>query len=152
MIDKKGNAVINLMVILAVCLMFVNPGPADSDSLFIDNDGKVMVGGNLEVAEKVKAKSLAGNGSELALEENKSITEIDSRINNMNNAKLDKAGGVVTGNVSIGTKDSKAKLAVNGDVNIQGGVSSYGRHQRDDQDEATYEISPRYHLSLTAPV
>mgnify|MGYP001182123007 CR=1 FL=1 len=152
MIDKKRNIVINLMVILAVYLMCFNPGPAGSDSLFIDKDGKVTVGGNLEVAEKVKARSFAGNGSELAIESNKSITEIDSRINNMDNTKLDKAGGVVTGNVSIGTKDSKAKLAVNGDVNIQGGVSSYGRYQRDDQEEAPYEISPRYHLSLTAPV
>ncbi|MEN6489149.1 MAG: hypothetical protein ABFD66_09790 [Smithella sp.] len=152
MIDKKRNTVINLMVILAVCLVFVNLSLADSDSLFIDKDGKVIVGRNLDVTEKVTAKSFEGNGSELALEGNKSITEIDSRMNTMNNAKLDKAGGVITGNVSIGEKDSKAKLDVNGDVNIQGKVSYYGRYQRDDQDEATYEIFPRYHLSLTAPV
>ena len=116
MIDRVRNTVINPMVILAICLMCFNPGLAGSDSLFIDKDGKVIVGGNLEVTEKVTAKSFEGNGSELAIESNKSITEIDSRMNTMNNTKLDKAGGVVTGNVSIGTKDNKADLEVTGEI------------------------------------
>ena len=55
------------------------------------------------------------------------------------------------GNVGIGNPDPKAKLDVVGDVRIQGKVTSRGRYQRDDDPESTYEISPRYHLSLTAP-
>jgi hypothetical protein len=59
------------------------------------------------------------------------------------------------GNVGIGTTDPKAALdvkgnaLVNGDLSVSGKAHTKGRYQRDDQAETTYEISPRYHLSLT---
>jgi hypothetical protein len=56
------------------------------------------------------------------------------------------------GKVGIGTTNPEARLDVNGDARIRGKVHSQGRYQRDDQAEAPSEISPRYHLSLTAPV
>lgn len=55
------------------------------------------------------------------------------------------------GNVGIGTTNPEAKLDVGGDARIRGKVSSYARYQRNDQTESTYDISPQYHLSLTAP-
>ena len=56
------------------------------------------------------------------------------------------------GNVGIGTTDPKSKLEVNGDAMIKGKITHSGRLQVNDQAEKTYEISPRYHLSLTAPI
>lgn len=61
-------------------------------------------------------------------------------------------GGNVTmngGNVGIGTASPRAKLEVAGDARINGKVTRYARYQRDDETEGFYEISPRYHLSLT---
>ena len=55
------------------------------------------------------------------------------------------------GSVGIGTPSPEAKLDVVGDARIRGKVSSYARYQRDDQAETTYQLSPRYHLSLTGP-
>ena len=53
------------------------------------------------------------------------------------------------GNVGIGTASPGAKLEVAGDARINGKVTHYARYQRDDEPEGVYEISPRYHLSLT---
>ncbi len=53
------------------------------------------------------------------------------------------------GNVGIGTASPGAKLEVVGDARIKGQVTRYARYQRDDDAETFYEISPRYHLSLT---
>ena len=61
-------------------------------------------------------------------------------------------GGNVTmngGNVGIGTASPEAKLDVAGDARIRDKVTRYARYQRDDDLESYYEISPRYHLSLT---
>jgi hypothetical protein len=55
------------------------------------------------------------------------------------------------GSVGIGTANPEAKLDVVGDTRIRGKFSSYARYQKDDQTESAYDISPRYHLSLTAP-
>ena len=53
------------------------------------------------------------------------------------------------GNVGIGTANPGAKLEVAGDVRINGKFTRYARYQRDDEPESVYEITPRYHLSLT---
>ncbi len=41
-------------------------------------------------------------------------------------------------------------LQVGGDARVNGNLTQSARYQRDDQPESRYEISPRYHLSLTA--
>ncbi len=62
------------------------------------------------------------------------------------------------GNVGIGTPDPKSKLEVEGDARISGDariggkVTHSGRLQVDDQAEITYQISPRYHLSLSGRI
>jgi hypothetical protein len=56
------------------------------------------------------------------------------------------------GNVGIGTASPRETLEVKGNAIIQGKMTSAGRLQVDDQPETTYEISPRYHLSLSNPV
>ncbi|MBC8031862.1 MAG: hypothetical protein H7Z16_17400 [Pyrinomonadaceae bacterium] len=55
-----------------------------------------------------------------------------------------------SGNVGIGTTAPQAKLDVAGNMRVGGTLSSQGRYQRDDSAETLYEVSPRYHLSLTA--
>lgn len=54
------------------------------------------------------------------------------------------------GSVGIGSNPPKAKLHVVGDTRIDGGVTSKARYQRNDEAETAYDLSPRYHLSLTA--
>lgn len=55
-----------------------------------------------------------------------------------------------TGHVGIGANTPQARLHVGGNARIDGGVTSKARYQRNDEAETTYDISPRYHLSLTA--
>jgi len=57
-----------------------------------------------------------------------------------------------SGNVGIGTTDPKSKLEVMGDARFNGQITHSGRLQVDDQAETTYQISPRYHLSLSGRV
>jgi hypothetical protein len=68
-----------------------------------------------------------------------------------NRLTVTSGGNVVMngGNVGIGTAAPEARLDVAGDARIRGKVTRYARYQRDDEPEGFYEISPRYHLSLT---
>src|SRR6185436_10145973 len=47
-------------------------------------------------------------------------------------------------------QDLGLKPRGNGRVNILGLLNMRGRYQRDDNPETTYDISPSYHMSLTA--
>jgi hypothetical protein len=131
----RMKRMVPLCLVLAVvaAILFLGPGrhgsAAEENALFIDPDGTVRVGTNLVVGGKVAAQSFEGNGSALILEGNRNI---DAIAKSMDEKKFDKAGGTVTGNVQV-----------------KGLVTSYGRYQRDDNPESTYEINPRYHLSLT---
>lgn len=55
-----------------------------------------------------------------------------------------------TGHVGIGANAPQERLHVGGNARIDGGVTSKARYQRNDDAEKTYDLSPRYHLSLTA--
>jgi hypothetical protein len=48
-----------------------------------------------------------------------------------------------TGQIGIGNTTPQAKL------HVAGTLISHGRYQRDDAAETTYQLSPRYHVSLT---
>lgn len=45
---------------------------------------------------------------------------------------------------------ARTNFSVSGDMTVTGNLTSTGRYQRDDNPEATYLLSPRYHVSLTA--
>ena len=76
-------------------------------------------------------------------------TDPGAKLEVSGNTKLN--GNVIMdgGNVGIGTASPEVKLEVAGDARINGKVTRYARYQRDDETESFYEISPRYHLSLT---
>jgi len=76
-------------------------------------------------------------------------TDPGAKLEVSGNTKLN--GNVIMdgGNVGIGTASPEARLEVAGDARINGKVTRYARYQRDDETESFYEISPRYHLSLT---
>ena len=44
---------------------------------------------------------------------------------------------------------ARTNFSVSGDMGVNGNLTSMGRYQRDDNAEATYQVSQRYHLSLT---
>ena len=71
---------------------------------------------------------------------NRDTTNSDVLIGPLNKEMIVKS----TGDVGIGTTKPQAKL------HVAGTLISQGRYQRDDSPETTYEVSPRYHLSLTA--
>lgn len=55
-----------------------------------------------------------------------------------------------TGHVGIGANAPQARLDVGGDARIDGGVTSKARYQRNKEPETAYDLSPRYHLSMSA--
>ncbi len=55
-----------------------------------------------------------------------------------------------TGHVGIGANAPQARLHVGGNARIDGGVTSKARYQRNDDAETAYDLSPRYHLSVSA--
>lgn len=132
--------VIFTIILVFACCQYGSA--ADDDALFINPEGDVRVGKSLEVGGTVSAQAFKGDGAALNLEGNDLTRGLDEK-------KFDRTGGTVSGNVSIGSVNSRANLDVNGNVQVKGLVSSTGRYQRDDEPESTYEISPRYHLSLT---
>lgn len=83
----------------------------------------------------------AGKGVRLFYDTNDSgqIFSYDYSINRSRNLLLQAPGG----NVAIGNITPQAKL------HVAGTLISQGRYQKDNAAETTYEVSPRYHLTLT---
>ena len=139
-------------------------GQGSDDALFIDKTGRVGIGtanpeAELEVAGSTKISGSVGinrapaNDQHLAIHPLKD--HIPLNVTDPSGAKkwltVTANGNVIMdgGNVGIGTASPEAKLEVAGDARINGKVTRYARYQRDDEPESFYEISPRYHLSLT---
>jgi hypothetical protein len=130
--------------------------------LAIDNrDGKVGIGttppsARLDVAgsgwfrnDQGGLPATAGKGVRVFYDANDSgqIFSYDYSTSKSKNLILQSPGG----NVGIGTENTpQAKLDVAGNVRVAGTIVSQGRYQRDDAVETLYEVSPRYHISLTA--
>ena len=129
-------------------------GQSAVESLFVSKDGKVGIGTNAPSAKLDVAGSgwfrndqgglpgTAGKGVRVFYDTNDtgSIFSYDYSTSKSQNLILQSPGG----NVGIGNITPQAKLHVAGTLIYQ------GRYQRDDSLETTYEISPRYHVSLTA--
>ena len=67
-----------------------------------------------------------------------------------NNAYIFPWGTGTSANTVIIGGGSRTNFGVSGDMNVTGNLNSTGRYQRDDNSEVGYQVSPRYHLSLTA--
>ena len=139
-------------------------GQSGDDALFIDKKGRIGIGttnpeATLEVAGSTKLNGSVGINRAPASDQHLSIQpdkdQIPFNVTDPSGAKkwltVDGSGNVIMngGNVGIGTATPEAKLDVAGDARIKGKVTRHARYQRDDETEGFYEISPRYHLSLT---
>lgn len=125
----------------------------------LDVDGNARIKGTLEVAGDAPitgALDVGGDG--------RVGKTLDVGGNARINGTLDVAGDAHTkGSLLVGGEtpissqfDARGNghlggnLHVGGDARVDGMLNSRARYQRDDEPEASYEISPRYHLSLTA--
>jgi hypothetical protein len=139
-------------------------GQSGGDALFIDKKGRIGIGttnpeATLEVAGSTKLNGSVGINRAPASDQHLSIQpdkdQIPFNVTDPSGAKkwltVTGSGNVIMngGNVGIGTATPEAKLDVAGDARIKGKVTRHARYQRDDETEGFYEISPRYHLSLT---
>lgn len=130
--------------------------------LTFDNQGRVGIGatptnkfsvaGNADIAGTLSAtNALRADGA--------SFLFANGSADSTNNVVLRKDGsnaylfpwgtGTSTNTVFIGG-GARTNFSVSGDMNVTGNLNSTGRYQRDNNAEATYPVSPRYHLSLTA--
>ena len=90
------------------------------DALFIDQEGNIRIGGNLDVEGGVKAKKYEGDGSALTVGDEKGGPTVKEALER----KLDKSGGKMTGDLTIdstgaitipaGTTDQRQTSSQNG--------------------------------------
>ena len=97
--------------------------------------------GEFEFVGWTNGWNINAKGSAKNLYLNRDTTNSDVLIGPDRNQMIVKS----TGDVGIGTATPRAKL------DVAGTIISQGRHQKDDTPERTYELSPRYHLTLTGP-
>jgi hypothetical protein len=141
-------------------------GQSSDDALFIDKNGRIGIGtttpgAELEVAGSAKINGSVGINRPPADDQHLAIQPLKDHIPlNVTDPSGTKkwltvtaVGDVIMNGGNVGRpRDSgspEAKLEVAGDARINGKVTRYARYQRDDETESFYEISPRYHLSLT---
>ena len=131
--------------------------------LTFDNQGRVGVGatptnkfsvaGNADISGTLNAtNALRADGA--------SFLYANGSADSTNNVVLRKDGsnaylfpwgtGTSTNTVFIGG-GARTNFSVSGDTNVTGNLTSTARYQRDNNAEGTFAVSPRYHLSLTAP-
>jgi cytoskeletal protein CcmA (bactofilin family) len=155
-----------LVALLAPVGGNTQPGQSSDDALFIDTNGRVGIGTNNPRSQlDVAGDAMVGGPLDVTGD-----TKVGRRLDVSGDSKV---GGQldVTGNTRLGRQlevkgdtkvgeqldvagDAKVggKLDVTGDVRVNGNISFRAfraRYQRDDEPESFYEISPRYHLSLT---
>ena len=96
-----------LLVSSAVFIGSLLNAQSSGRAFFIDEQGNITVATNLSAGGNIKARTLEGDGTALNLESNKSINE-----------KLDKAGGTISGKLTIAGKSDNAGPALNvaGDI------------------------------------
>jgi hypothetical protein len=164
-------------VAAAVLLLWAGPLLAEGggDALFIDKDGRVGIGksplsSTLDVGGDARIDGALDVGKSGRIDGDLNVggnAQVNGTLgiggNSQIKGALDVDGdGRVGGTLGIGGNsrikgaldvdgDGRVggKLDVSGHAQIEGTVTSRARYQRDDEPEATYEISPRYHLSLT---
>jgi len=166
--QKKFRKAVSYTVISLLGILMLGggfqTGQSSDDALFIDKNGRVGIGtttpgAELEVAGSTKISGSVGINRAPADDQHLAIQPLEDHIplsvNDPSGTKkwltVTAVGDVIMngGNVGIGTASPEVKLEVAGDARINGKVTRYARYQRDDETESFYEISPRYHLSLT---
>jgi hypothetical protein len=121
--------------------------------------GTPTPGARLDVAGSTRLGGAVGINRDPIADQHLVITPAEGNVpfnvtdprNSVNWLAVLPGGNVIMngGKVGIGTANPTAKLEVVGESRIHGPLTFQGRYQRDDQSETGYEVSPRYHVSLT---
>jgi hypothetical protein len=140
--------------------------------LTLDNQGRVGIGatptnrlsvaGNADVSGSLSTSSVSTgsvNATTALRADGASFLFANGASDSTNNVVLRKDStnayifpwgtGTTSNTVMIGG-GSSTNFAVSGNMSVGGNLNSTGRYQRDDNPEGVYQVSPRYHMSLTA--
>lgn len=135
--------------------------------LTFDNQGRVGIGatptnklsvaGNADISGNLSLGTL--NATNALRADAQSFLFANGSADSTNNVVLRKDGsnayifpwgtGTSSNTVIVGG-GNRTNFGVSGDMNVTGNLNSTGRYQRDDNSEATYPVTPRYHVSLSA--